>query len=140
MDVQQSTAGTLARTSVIRLCWPLSFVFTLLFCAVLLVLFTNGAKPYSWKQTLYLSRHCDKKDSFCQVQHLFASLRSLFQMWAIAVIYFNAKVCGDRCTVYYWATHISYHLNGCSVSGWIPLLTCGDDESNPGPEEGQDYP
>ena len=53
----------LARASVIKLCWPLSFALTLLFCTVLLVLFTNSAKPYSGKQTVRSSRQC-AKDSF----------------------------------------------------------------------------
>ena len=92
---RRAEKARLARASVIKLCWPLSFCLTLLFCTVLLV-FTNGAKPYSGKQTVHSSRQCDKNNSFCQVQHLYATLRSLFQMWAVAVRFLNAKRSAQR--------------------------------------------
>ena len=87
---KRAEKARLARASVINLCWPLSFALTLLFCAVLLVLFTN-----SGKQTVRSSRQCAKEDSFCQV-HLSASLRSFFQMWAVAVRFLNAKRSAQR--------------------------------------------
>ena len=67
-----------------------------LFCAVLLVLFTNSVKPYSGKQTVRSSRQCAREDSFCRVQHLSASLRYFFQMWAVAVRFLNAKRSAQR--------------------------------------------
>ena len=92
---KRAEKARLACASVIKLCWPLSFALTLLFCAVLLVLFTNSAKPYSGKQTVRSSRQSAKEDSFCQV-HLSASLRSFFQMWAVAVRFLKAKRSAPR--------------------------------------------
>ena len=83
-----------ARASVIKLHLPMSSL-TLLYFTVLLVLFTNGAKPYNGKQTVHSSK-CDKDNSFCQVQHLYATFRSLCQMWAVAVRFLNAKRSAQR--------------------------------------------
>ena len=121
---KRAEKARLARASVIKLCWPLSFALTLLFCAVLLVLFTNSAKPYSGKQTVRSSRQCAKEDSFCQV-HLSASLRSFFQMWAVAVRFLNAKRSAQRHGFVGIAVrlpigpHISCDLHVCGVSCWI---------------------
>ena len=132
----------LARASVIKLCWPLSFALTLLFCAVLLVLFTN-----SGKQTVRSSRQCAKEDSFCQV-HLSASLRSFFQMWAVAVRFLNAKRSAQRHSFVGIAVRLTIgpltslvtYTAVVFLGGY--LLTCGDVESNPGPGPGErlDYP
>ena len=81
-----------ARARVIKLCWPLSFALTLLFCTVLLVLFTKGAKPYSGKQTVHSSIQCDKDNSFCQVQHLYVTLRSLCQIIIIIMYIYHALI------------------------------------------------
>ena len=123
---KRAEKARLARANVIKLCWPLSFALTLLFCAVLLVLFTNSAKPYGGKQTVRSSRQCAKEDSFCQVQPLSASLRSFFsnvgccrQIPQRKEERTTPQVCGDSCTAYHWATHISCHLHGCGVSCWI---------------------
>ena len=131
-----------ARASVIKLCWPLSFALTLLFCAVLLVLFTN-----SGKQTVRSSRQCAKEDSFCQV-HLSASLRSFFQMWAVAVRFLNAKRSAQRHSFVGIAVRLTIgpltslvtYTAVVFLAGY--LLTCGDVESNPGPGPGErlDYP
>ena len=113
-----------ARASVIKLCWPLSFALTLLFCTVLLVLFTNGAKPYSGKQTVHSSRQCDKDNSFCQVQHLYVTLRSLCQMWAVAVRFLNAKRSAqchrfvDLVVRFTIGPHLLSCTHGCGVSCW----------------------
>ena len=144
---KRAEKARLARASVIKLCWPLSFALTLLFCAVLLVLFTNGATPYSGKQTVRSSRQCAKEDSFCQVQPLSASLRSFFQMWAVAVRFLNAKRRAQRHRFVGIAARLTIgpltslvtYTAVVFLAGY--LLTCGDVESNPGPGPGerQDY-
>ena len=139
---KRAEKARLARASVIKLCWPLSFALTLLFCAVLLVLFTN-----SGKQTVRSSRQCAKEDSFCQV-HLSASLRSFFQMWAVAVRFLNAKRSAQRHRFVGIAVRLTIgpltslvtYTAVVFLAGY--LLTCGDVESNPGPGPGErlDYP
>ena len=139
---KRAEKARLARASVIKLCWPLSFALTLLFCAVLLVLFTN-----SGKQTVRSSRQCAKEDSFCQV-HLSASLRSFFQMWAVAVRFLNAKRSAQRHSFVGIAVRLTIgpltslvtYTAVVFLAGY--LLTCGDVESNPGPGPGErlDYP
>ena len=145
---KRAEKARLARASVIKLRWPLSFALTLLFCVVLLVLFTNGVKPYSGKQTVHSSRQCDKENSFCQVQHLCATLRSLFQMWAVAVRFLNTKRSAQRhrfvdLVVRFTIGPLSSLIMYTAVVFLAGhLLTCGDAESNPGPgpEERQDCP
>ena len=138
----------LARASVIKLCWPLSFALTLLFCTVLLVLLkTVPIKPYSGKQTVRSSRQCAKEDSFCQV-HLSASLRFFFQMWAVAVRFLNAKRSAQRHGFVGTAVRLTIgpltslvtYTAVVFLAGY--LMTCRDVESNPGPGPGekQDYP
>ena len=108
---------------------------TLLFCAVLLVLFTNSAKPYSGKQTVRSSRQCAKEYSFCQVQHLSASLRFFF--FKCGQLRTTPHVCGDSIGP---LTSLVTYTAVVFLAGY--LMTCGDVESNPGPGPGekQDYP
>ena len=137
---KRAEKARLARASVIKLCWPLSFALTLLFCTVLLVCFLQTVPSHTMANKLRSSRQCDKEDSFCQVQHIYATLRSFFQMWAVAKSsaqrhrFVGIAV---RLTIGPFTSLVTYTAV-MFLAVYLP--TCGEVESNPGPGEREDYP
>ena len=134
-----------ARASVIRTCWPLSIVRTVLVCAAVLTMCCVNEKQSYSRQTVTYGKGCVRKDLF-SIQNSISTLQALMHMLGgrhqvreDGTRHRNTKQVLPRGVVQWGANRNGYCLC-CSDCVFLIgyLLACGSVEPNPGPGGGSE--
>ena len=129
-----------ARVSVIRACWPLSFVRTVFVCTALLAMCGINDKHLDPSHSVVFEAGCERKDS-SSTQQPIAALQTSMQMLAIATRFarmaHHAYGAPGRYVIVVLYSGVLAGMSSVGVAVTVCLvgylLACGDVEPNPGP-------
>ena len=128
-----------ARVSVIRACWPLSFVRTVFVCTALLAMCSINDKQLDPSHSVVFEAGCERKDSL--TQQPIAALQTSMQMLAIATRFARmahyAHGAPGRYVIVVLYSGVLAGMSSVGVAVTVCLvgylLACGDVQPNPGP-------
>ena len=129
-----------ARVSVIRACWPLSFVRTVFVCTALLAMCGINDKHLDPSHSVVFEAGCERKDS-SSTQQPIAALQTSMQMLAIATRFarmaHHAYGAPGKYVIVVLYSGVLAGMSSLGVAVTVCLvgylLACGDVEPNPGP-------
>ena len=114
-----------ARASVVRACWPLSIVRTVLICAALLTMCCVTERQSDSSQTVTYGKGCVSKDFF-SIQNSISTLQTLMQVLGVATRFARMAHSTETRSRYVIVARFSGVLIGMSVyclcgSNCVPL-------------------